>query len=289
MTFGLWFPSKAAQSATIGILLFCNVPVLTRSLLPLSGCPVSRDIEEHVHVAHSGGVQSASHDEVNSFQVGAKCGASPDRHHLNSVPLLRSHKPPLDLPEIGMWHQVTSSRMTETGVPLWDLNMRDRRGYRGYFDADLNATDGWGRGASWRNAPLKTTARAQLPVQSCAPHLLGPQRPVDVTSQVTMTMSGVRLNRATRRFVGAATVKNNSAHLPGPVSLVIELAGSVRMFNADGVTCANDPAGRPFVNLPLENDMLLAGATVLTTLEFENPQNEPVRVTAKVLAGPGAR
>lgn len=125
---------------------------------------------------------------------------------------------------------------------------------------------------------------------ACPLDLLEPERPVDVSANVDVTISGVRLNRTTGRFVGTATVTNASGQsLPGSVSLVLDPVGNVRLFNADGTTCGTNPVGRGFINLPLIDNELPPGASVQVTLDFENPDREPVNTTTKVLAGPGAR
>jgi hypothetical protein len=124
----------------------------------------------------------------------------------------------------------------------------------------------------------------------CFTALLEPGVPNDVTASTALTLSGVRLNRATGRYVGTATLKNNSASpIPAPVSLVLNFVGTVSLFNATGHTCATSPEGRAFVNFPLTDNALTPGATTQVTLDYENPNAEPIKPTTKVLAGPGAR
>jgi hypothetical protein len=114
--------------------------------------------------------------------------------------------------------------------------------------------------------------------------------PADVSADADVVLSGVRLNRTTGRYVGTASVTNKSGQsLTGPVSLVLDLAASVRLFNADGTTCKITPVGREFINLPLTGNQLPPGATAQVTLEFDNPERLPVQATTKVLGGPGAR
>lgn len=158
------------------------------------------------------------------------------------------------------------------------------------FEAVLGKSDSIDLLAKLRLAlATNKTGLRRLSELACPLALLEPTRPTDVLSQVSVTMSGVRLNRTTGRYVGSATVRNNASDLLGPVSLVLDLSGSVILSNADGTTCGTEPVGRAFINLPLTNNTLPAGASVMIGLEFENPNNEPVQATAKVLAGPGAR
>jgi hypothetical protein len=85
-------------------------------------------------------------------------------------------------------------------------------------------------------------------------------------------------------------VKNiSSSALAGPVSLVIGLQGQVRLFNATGQTCATSPEGQDFINLPLTGEMLSPGAMATVNLEYQNPLNEPITPSTRVLSGPGAR
>ena len=124
----------------------------------------------------------------------------------------------------------------------------------------------------------------------CPLAIVDPARPTDVTSQVAVTFSGLRLNRTTGRFVGIVTLKNNgSADLTGPLSLVINATGNVALANGIGTTCATTPAGIPFLNVALPGNTLAPGATVQATTEFRNPDGGPVTPTSIVLAGPGTR
>ena len=124
----------------------------------------------------------------------------------------------------------------------------------------------------------------------CPLAIVDPARPTDVSSQVAVTFSGLRLNRATGRFVGTVTLKNNSgAALTGPLSLVVNATGNVALANGIGTTCGTTPAGIPFLNIVLPGNTLAAGATVQALTEFRNPDGGPVTPTSMVLVGPGTR
>jgi hypothetical protein len=106
----------------------------------------------------------------------------------------------------------------------------------------------------------------------CPLSIVDSAKPTDVTTQVGVVFSGLRLNRATGRFVGTVTLKNNgTAALAGPLSLAVRTPGNVALSNGAGTTCGTLPAGVPFLNVPLTGNVLPAGATVT------------------VLAGPGTR
>jgi hypothetical protein len=122
---------------------------------------------------------------------------------------------------------------------------------------------------------------------ACPLDLLEAARPTDVSGNVNVVLRGVRLDRSTGRFVGTALVTNNSATaLASPVSLVVDLEGNVKLANADGTTCGTSPVGREFINL---SNSLGPGETVEVGLQFNNPDLEEIKMTTKVLSGPGAR
>jgi hypothetical protein len=122
---------------------------------------------------------------------------------------------------------------------------------------------------------------------ACPLDLLEPARPTDVSANVKVTLSGVRLNRSTGRYVGTATVMNTSAAaLATPISIVFLPAKNIGLANADGTTCGTTPVGAPFINL---SSSLGPGQSTAVTLEFDNPDRDQIMVTTKALAGPGAR
>lgn len=127
----------------------------------------------------------------------------------------------------------------------------------------------------------------QLSQMACPLNLLEAARPTDVSASVSVSLSGVRLNRTTGRFVGTATVTNNSGtSLATPVSVVFIPTANVRLAMADGTTCGSTPVGAPFINLP---SALGAGQSADITVEFNNPDRLSFTATTKVLSGPGAR
>jgi hypothetical protein len=130
----------------------------------------------------------------------------------------------------------------------------------------------------------------QLNTFGCFSDLKDPTVPTDITASVPVSISGIRLNRQTGRYVGTATATNNSAStIPGPVSLVLNFGGQVQLNSPSGLTCGTSPVGVGYLNLPLVNNSLPGGAMASVTLDLLNPVNEPVTVTTKVLGGAGAR
>lgn len=116
-----------------------------------------------------------------------------------------------------------------------------------------------------------------------------PGTPTDVTASVVVTLSGVRLNRATGHYTGSVTLKNNGSALSGPVSLVLTLPPAVQLFNASGYTCASAPVGLAFLDVVPAGTTFAAASAVRADLDFLNPNQVPITITSKVLSGPGGR
>jgi hypothetical protein len=159
------------------------------------------------------------------------------------------------------------------------------------FEAVLNDVDTAALFAQLRLAfSNNPTALRRLNDLGCPLTVLDPLRPSDVTAQITTSLSGFRINRATGHFVGVATLTNKSTSpIGGPISLVINLTGNVRLFNVTGTTCGVLPAGLSFIDVPLVGNSLPAGGSAQVTLEILNPDAQVITPTTKVLAGPGAR
>lgn len=156
------------------------------------------------------------------------------------------------------------------------------------FEAVINLTDAVSLFDQLRLA-LANNAQGlrQLAQMACPLDLLETARPTDVSASASVALSGVRLNRATGRFVGTATVTNKSAaSFAAPVSVVFIPTANVRLVNGVGTTCGTTPVGAPFIDLP---GTLGAGQNAQINVEFENPDRLQFSTTTKVLAGPGAR
>jgi hypothetical protein len=157
------------------------------------------------------------------------------------------------------------------------------------FEAILNPTDGIALLNAIQAAFQSDLAGlATIGDFSCATALVDPTAPTDVSGTVAITLSGIRLNRTTGRFVGTATLQNNGSSLLTPISLVLTLPQGVTLFNAGGTTCNVPPVGRPFINAST-GAQFAAGASVQVPLEFVNPNNVPITIASSVLSGPGGR
>jgi len=115
-----------------------------------------------------------------------------------------------------------------------------------------------------------------------------PNIALDVSSQVSVTQSGFRLNRTTGRFVQTVTLTNNGSAITGPLSLVLDsLSSNAGLFNKTGTTNAVSPAGSAYLDVQAGD--MAAGASVTVTLEFTNPTKGAISYSARVLAGSGNR
>src|SRR5437867_189499 len=113
----------------------------------------------------------------------------------------------------------------------------------------------------------------------------------DVSSQVTVRLRGMRLDRRTGQFVGKMQLTNMSGNVvPAPAIVALYPRGSVRLVAPDGFTsCAIAPAGMPYKNLPVGGG-LQPGQQVTIVVRFDNPDRRKIEFdTVRVLAGAGMR
>jgi hypothetical protein len=115
-----------------------------------------------------------------------------------------------------------------------------------------------------------------------------PSAPQDLTSQVSVQLSGFQLNRATGFYVQTVTVTNSdTVPLSGPLYLII--AGlpigsvAVTLTNPTGYTQTITPINSPYVSIPLNNGMTLSPAESHTMqLQFLNPSRNRITYAYKV-------
>jgi hypothetical protein len=111
---------------------------------------------------------------------------------------------------------------------------------------------------------------------------------VDMSSQVTITKSGLVLNRATNTFNSLVTIKNSSSTvLNAPLVLVISnlTPTTVTLANPSG----QDPSGNPFVNLNVPTGGLSPGQSISNVLlQFQNPARVAFSFTTQVEFRSGA-
>ena len=114
-----------------------------------------------------------------------------------------------------------------------------------------------------------------------------PLPPVSVTAQLTLTRSGLRLDRTTGFYVEDLAFTNAAANpISGPLYLVVRnLTAGVTLVSKSGLTSAVVPLGSPYLVVPLPGEglSLPAGAKVVFTLRFLNPDRLFIGYTPDVL------
>ena len=112
---------------------------------------------------------------------------------------------------------------------------------------------------------------------------------VDVTSSLSITLGGSRLDRKTGHFFQKVTLKNSSGSpITGPVSFVLDsLSTGTVLVGAAGVTSCATPSGSPYVVVDVGSDGVLtnrerSNVSLEFILEFTGAA--PSYVT-RVLAG----
>jgi Bacterial Ig-like domain (group 2) len=107
-----------------------------------------------------------------------------------------------------------------------------------------------------------------------------PLPPADLTSQVSISRSGFRLDRKTGFFVQDLTITNTSTTpLPAVLHLVFaNLTNGVTLVNKTGLTEALTPVGSSYLTLPLPGSGLTLppGGSAQFTLQFLNPDRSPI-------------
>jgi hypothetical protein len=106
----------------------------------------------------------------------------------------------------------------------------------------------------------------------------------NVTTQVSVTKTGVSLSRATGRYSQTVKLTNNGAALPAAAYVLDSLPSGVAMYQPDGYTSAALPAGSPYK----EAGPIGAGASETFTIQFTRIGTPSIIYTARVL-GSGPR
>jgi uncharacterized delta-60 repeat protein len=118
-----------------------------------------------------------------------------------------------------------------------------------------------------------------------------PFRPIDVTSQLAISLGKVRLDAATGKATQKVTIRNVGGEAVwGPLTLVLDgLKSKVKVRRRSGLTQHLAPLGSPFVSIvPDPADQLASQSQVVITMRFSDPLDLPIRYRPQVLAGFGA-
>ena len=117
----------------------------------------------------------------------------------------------------------------------------------------------------------------------------GPSCASNVTQQVQVSLSGIRRNLVTGRWLQTVTLRNGgTSALAGPIALVFDnLSANATLFNPSGTTACAAPLGRAYVLVPAGTDQILSpGETATANLEFVNAQaSTAITYTPRILAG----
>ena len=107
-----------------------------------------------------------------------------------------------------------------------------------------------------------------------------PLAPADLTSQVTISRSGFRLDRVSGFFVQDLRITNTSTvTLPASLYLVFSgLTPGVTLVNKSGLTEALAPVGSSYLTIPLPGEglSLPPGGSAQFTLQFLNPDRNAI-------------
>lgn len=187
--------------------------------------------------------------------------------------------------DVGQLPNVTAGTVSPS--PYLSFALLNTVGGTQAFEAILSTTDATALFGKLSAALAGDSSGARLvSQQACSIGSVQPGMPTNVSSQVSVAVSGVRLNRSTGQFVGTATITNTSrSSIIGPITLVLELPSGITLSNAQGSTCAISPVGRPYITLA--EDSLAAGGVVQVNLDFLNPSLLPITLSSTVFAGSG--
>lgn len=144
------------------------------------------------------------------------------------------------------------------------------------------------KGVAFITAEFKgQKAYAEIRVRDPA---LSEDSPVENTPSVSITKSGIRVNRVTGRFVQQVTITNTSSlPLSQPLWLSInDLPSGVALVNQEGVTKNLGVLGSPLVSLEVRNvnqqSFLVPGSSTTATLEFTNVNSISIDYTTRVFS-----
>jgi hypothetical protein len=113
----------------------------------------------------------------------------------------------------------------------------------------------------------------------------------DVTSLVSVSLGGLRVNRTTRQVAETVTITNTSSSpIAGAISFVLDgLTAGVTLVGATGITQQVGILGSSYINVVPAGSQLGAGQSVTFTLIFNDPSLISFSYTPRILAGLGQR
>jgi hypothetical protein len=106
--------------------------------------------------------------------------------------------------------------------------------------------------------------------------------PIDISSQVKVTVTNCVYSRSTQKYTGSVTVTNTGqTTIVGPFALMVKsLAAGVTLTNASGTY-----GGLPYITSASQS--LAPGQSFSVSLQFSNPSNQPVSFTPVIYQSNG--
>src|SRR5262249_43040809 len=109
--------------------------------------------------------------------------------------------------------------------------------------------------------------------------------------QLAISAGAITYDAVTRHYRQTVTLRNTGASaIVGPLSLVLDnLRSTASLFNKTGTTQRRLPAGSPYIDVALPDDVLGLGQSVTVVLEFVSTNGAAITYNARALAGTGER
>jgi hypothetical protein len=158
------------------------------------------------------------------------------------------------------------------------------------FEAIVNQTNGRALVAKIEQAfASDAAALRRIAERACSYSLNLEDPPLEVTSQVTVTVGGFRRIRQSDEYRATLRITNTSGGtLAAPLTLVPNISGmNVKLLNASGETCAIAPGG-DFIDVPVGAG-LGAGSHVDVIVRISNESRDRLGVQPQVYSRAGTR
>ncbi|MGO9261996.1 MAG: beta strand repeat-containing protein [Bryobacteraceae bacterium] len=157
---------------------------------------------------------------------------------------------------------------------------------------NLNATPNTGFSfGSWTgnvasNSSAATTITMGQPQTVVANFTSSSAQPVDVSSQVKVTGTGLVFSRATNTYSGTVTIANiSSTPIAAPIqSVFTNLISGATLTNATGKVPSGPYAGAPYITVA-GSSPLAPGASVSISVKFTYTGTAPISYVSKTLSG----
>lgn len=195
---------------------------------------------------------------------------------------------------------MTDLGQTNTDTYTLSLSYDDALFKNGFFRLATKAGNAWNNAISGNNGGAAkfvvgpytaaytlgtygvdpATKTAWAVINHASDFAVAPVNTTEVSAQVSITVSGTTLNRATKLSTGTVTIKNTgTTDIPTPVFAALNgLTQGVTLANALGTTAA----GAPYTTVT--NSGLAAGASITIPVSFSNPTNTKINYTAAAFA-----